>query len=168
MSIDVAYEQSAVQLLTQLPRGAFLTVKAEDKLNTMTIGWGTIGYIWRKPIIMVMVRYSRYTYELMEKAIDFSVNIPSAGGLKTDLAAAGTKSGRDIDKFQECQLTAKNARLIESPIINECDLVYECRIIYKQEMQSDNLAEEYKGKFYANGDYHVMYFGEIVASYKPE
>lgn len=168
MSIDVAYEQSATQFLTQLPRGAFITVKAGDKLNTMTIGWGSIGHIWQKPFIMVMVRYSRYTYELMEEAVDFSVSVPSAGELKKDLAVAGTKSGRDIDKFQECKLTAKNARLIDSPIINECDLVYECKIIYKQDMQPDNLVGEYKSKFYANDDYHVMYFGEIVACYKPE
>ena len=168
MSVDIPYEQSAAQFLTQLPKGAFLTVKTGDKLNTMTIGWGSIGHIWQKPIRMVMVRYSRYTYELMENAVDFSVNIPLAGELKKDLAVAGTKSGRDIDKFQECKLTAKHAKLIESPIIDECGLVYECKIIYKQEMHPENMTEEYKNRCYANGDFHVMYFGEIVACYKPE
>lgn len=168
MSIDIPFEQSAAQFLTQLPRGAFLTVKAGDKLNTMTIGWGAISHIWQRPIMMVMVRYSRYTYELMEKAADFTVSIPPAGDLKKDLAVAGTKSGRNIDKFKECSLTAKNSRFIESPIIKECDLVYECKIVYKQEMQPENLAEEYRTRCYANDDYHVMYFGEIAACYKPE
>lgn len=168
MSVDIPYEQSAAQFLSQLPRGAFLTVKAGNQLNTMTIGWGSIGHIWQKPIMMVMVRYSRYTYELMEKAVDFSVSIPATGEMKKDLAVAGTKSGRDIDKFQECQLTAKNAQLIDSPIINECGLVYECKIIYKQDMQPEKMAEDYKNRCYANGDYHVMYFGEIVTCYKQE
>ncbi|HOO44668.1 MAG TPA: flavin reductase family protein, partial [Deltaproteobacteria bacterium] len=32
----------------QLQKGAFLTVKAGDALNTMTIGWGLIGFIWQR------------------------------------------------------------------------------------------------------------------------
>ena len=35
--------------------------------NAMTIGWGSIGYIWRRPFIQVVVRPTRYTYEFMEK-----------------------------------------------------------------------------------------------------
>lgn len=168
MSIEVPYEQYASQFLKQLPRGAFLTVKNGDKLNTMTIGWGAIGFIWQKPVMMVLVRYSRYTYELIEKALDFSVSVPLTGELKKDLAVAGSKSGRDIDKFQECKLTAKNAKSIESPVIDECGLIYECKIIYKQEMQPDMLAGEIKNKCYPNDDYHVMYFGEILSCYTRE
>ena len=168
MSIDVPYEKYASQFLKQLPRGAFLTVKTGDTLNTMTIGWGSIGHIWQKPVIMVMVRYSRYTHELMEKAADFSVSVPLPGELKKDLAVAGSKSGRDIDKFQECKLTAKNAKSIESPVIDECGLIYECKIIYKQAMQEDKLDSEYRDKFYANDDFHVMYFGEILSCYARE
>ena len=34
--------------------------------NVMAIGWGTLGIIWRRPIFMVLVRPSRYTYKLIE------------------------------------------------------------------------------------------------------
>jgi flavin reductase (DIM6/NTAB) family NADH-FMN oxidoreductase RutF len=168
MSTEFSYEQYASQFLKQLPRGAFLTVKTGDKLNTMTIGWGSIGYVWQKPVMMVMVRYSRYTYELMEKAMDFSVSVPLTGELKKDLAVTGTKSGRDIDKFKECKLTAKNAKSIESPVIGECGLIFECKIIYKQAMQPENLDVEIKEKCYPNDDFHVLYFGEIMSCYSPE
>ena len=30
-----------------IKKGAFLTVKAADALNTMTIGWATVGFIWQ-------------------------------------------------------------------------------------------------------------------------
>jgi flavin reductase (DIM6/NTAB) family NADH-FMN oxidoreductase RutF len=63
-------------LLTQLPRGAFLSASAEGKSNTMTIGWGTVGFIWGKPILMVAVRFSRYTYTILEKTDTFTVSVP--------------------------------------------------------------------------------------------
>ena len=39
-------------------QGALLTVKSKDKLNTMTIGWATLGRVWNKPIMTVLVRFS--------------------------------------------------------------------------------------------------------------
>lgn len=165
MSVQIPNEQYASQFLDQLPRGAFLTVKSGEKINTMTIGWGGIGYIWQKPVMMVMVRQSRYTWQLMEEAADFSVSLPVKGEMKKDLAIAGSKSGRDIDKFQECKLTAKNGRVIDSPVIGECNLVYECRTVYKQLMDPAHLSPEIKEKMYANDDYHVLYFAEIVDCY---
>lgn len=168
MSKEITYDQYAAQFLTQLPRGAFLTVKAGEKINVMTIGWGSLGYIWQRPIMMVMVRQSRYTYQLMEEAADFSVSLPAPGELKQDLAIAGTKSGRDIDKFKESKLTAKNAREIVSPIIDECNLIYECRPLFKQIMEADKLSADIREKYYADNDLHVIYYAEILACYTRE
>ncbi|MDX2441801.1 MAG: hypothetical protein QNK40_14795 [Desulfobacterales bacterium] len=36
-----------------IKKGAFLTLKAGEETNTMTIGWATIGHIWRKDVFMV-------------------------------------------------------------------------------------------------------------------
>lgn len=166
MSEQIPYEQYASQFLEQLPRGAFLTVKSGEKINTMTIGWGSIGYIWKRPVMMVMVRQSRYTYQLMEEAADFSVSLPVKDEMKQGLSVAGTKSGRDIDKFQECKLTAQNGHVIGSPIIGECNLIYECRTLYKQLMDPTHLSADIREKLYANDDYHVLYFAEIVDCYK--
>jgi len=165
MSSDFKYYEHASQFLSLLPKGAFLTVRAEDKINTMTIGWGAIGYMWRKPVLMVAVRLSRYTYELMEKSGDFSVSVPLDGKHKKSLAEAGSQSGRDIDKFREFSIKAVDGKAIESPVIEGCDQVYECKIIYKQTMDPENLDQDIKEKFYSNGDYHVLYFGEIMSSY---
>ena len=35
--------------------------------------------LWNRPVCQVMVRYTRYTYELMEEAGAFTVNVPSPG-----------------------------------------------------------------------------------------
>ncbi|MDR1160204.1 MAG: flavin reductase family protein [Syntrophomonadaceae bacterium] len=152
-------------LLTHLPKGAFLTVAADGKVNTMTIGWGSIGHYWNKPIAMVMVRYSRYTYELIEKADSFTISLPLQSDLKKELSIAGSKSGRDIDKLAQLQLKAQAAKKIPSPVIEQCDLFYECRIVYKQPIDPEHLDPQIKQACYAQGDYHVLYHGEILASY---
>ena len=166
MSEELIYSSMAREMLEQLPRGAFLSVRADDRINTMTIGWGAIGYFWNKPVIIVGVRYSRYTYDLIEEARDFSVTIPLSSDFKKSLAGTGSKSGRDMDKFQVFSLKAEPGKEIESPVIGSCGLVYECRLIFKQAMDPDLLDEELRQKFYAQEDYHVMYYGEIVSAYQ--
>ena len=58
----MAVAQRAMQ---QIKNGAFLTVKAGEDLNTMTIGWATMGFVWRKPIFMIAVRDSRHTFGII-------------------------------------------------------------------------------------------------------
>ncbi|MGI6434419.1 MAG: flavin reductase family protein [Syntrophomonadaceae bacterium] len=165
MSIRSEYLANVTEMLQQLPLGAFLTVKSGENINTMTIGWGSIGFIWNKPVMMVMVRYSRYTHELIKEVPDFSVSVPLDGHQKKALAGAGTKSGRDIDKFSVYDLIAKPAKSIESPVIDNCGLIYECRILYKHAMEPGLLDPTLDSKFYQDHDYHVLYYGEIVNTY---
>lgn len=165
MPIRSEYLANIVDMLQQLPQGAFLTVKSGEKINTMTIGWGSMGCIWNKPIMMVMVRYSRYTHELIKEAPDFSVSVPLDGHQKKALAGTGTTSGRDIDKFSVYDLSAKPAKSIESPVIDDCGLIYECRILYKHAMDPGLLDAALDNKFYKDHDYHVLYYGEIVNHY---
>lgn len=166
MSEGIPYKEMAQDFLDQLPRGAFLTVQTGDRLNTMTIGWGSIGFIWGKPVMMVMVRCSRYTHELIQTAEDFTVSLPLNGEMKKSLATAGSKSGRDIDKFETCKLTARPAHKVNSPIIGECDLIYECRIVFKQVMDKKHLDPSIQTRWYDDEDYHVLYFGEILDCYR--
>ncbi|MCT4565656.1 MAG: flavin reductase family protein [Maledivibacter sp.] len=165
---DIAYNEMSKEMLDQLQRGAFLTVKGGGELNTMTIGWGNIGVIWSKPIFTVMVRYSRYTYELLEKTDEFTVSIPLSKDMKKELGICGTKSKREIDKFKECNLTAEKGKVVDTPIIGECDLHYECRIVYKQAMEPSNIDKKIREVKYSDNDFHVIYYGEIVASYIKE
>ena len=164
----INYTDASKAAIEQIQKGAFLTVKSGEKINTMTIGWGSIGFAWGKPVFTVLVRYSRYTYELIEKAEDFTVSIPLKGQLKSELAYCGTKSGKDVDKFKECNLDLKESQNVKSPIIDNCDLHFECKIIFKQPMDENNLAQEIKDKSYSSGNLHVIYYGEILNSYIKE
>ena len=148
--------------------GAFLTVKSDNKLNTMTIGWATIGYIWGKKIMIVAVRKSRYTYQLIKESNEFTVSIPFNNKMKEELKFCGTKSGREYDKFKECNLKKQPSEMVNTPLIKGCDLHYECIIKYNQLMNIENLAESISKSYYQNDDYHTFYFGEIVNCYREE
>lgn len=146
-------------------QGAFLTVKSGEKINTMTIGWGNVGYEWNRPIFTVMVRKSRYTIDLIENSDNFTVSIPLNKNLKSALMVCGSKSGRDIDKFKECNLSLEKSKKVDTPIIGDCELHYECKIVYKHELDSKLLSNDIVESSYSNGDYHILYYGEIVETY---
>ena len=162
--VDVAsvYEK----VMAQVQAGAFLTVRAGDRLNTMTIGWATFGIAWRRPVMMVMVRDSRHTYTLIEKAADFTVSVPS-GDMKRELAFCGTKSGRSADKFAECGLQTQAGRQTTTPIIRVPGVHFECRIVYKNPIDPARLDSGF-APLYPDKDYHTLYFGEILGCYEIE
>jgi flavin reductase (DIM6/NTAB) family NADH-FMN oxidoreductase RutF len=161
------YGKSATEFLEQLARGAFLTVRdRRGRVNTMTIGWGSLGYMWSRPILTVLVRPSRYTYELIEDAEDFTVSLPLAGRLTEALELCGSRSGRDLDKFAAFGLTAVPGRTVKSPVIGGCDLYYECSLLQKQTLDPVLTAPSVRRDCYPDGDLHTLYFGLVEATYR--
>ena len=162
---EVNYKEDLNKILDRIGGdGAFLTVKDKDgNLNTMTISWGNIGFIWRKPIFTVPVRYSRHTYKLIENSDNFTVSFPTKGQLAKELAYCGSKSARDVDKFKELNLKTSEGKRVDSPIISDCDLHLECKIIYKQPMDMTGAGEHVKDVYGGENDLHVLYYGEIVS-----
>jgi flavin reductase (DIM6/NTAB) family NADH-FMN oxidoreductase RutF len=160
------YMTVAEKAMGRIKKGVFLTVQSGDMVNTMTIGWATFGYIWRKPIMMIAVRSSRHTFGIIETAKDFTVSIPAVN-MDKEIAFCGTKSGRDMNKFNACGLKAAASKNVVSPIIKVPGLHYECQIVFKAAMDPEHLAETY-ASLYPEKDYHTLYFGEIVACYETE
>jgi flavin reductase (DIM6/NTAB) family NADH-FMN oxidoreductase RutF len=159
------------QAAEQLPRGAFLTAGGEV-WNPMTVGWAQFGVVWARPVVTVMVRKSRFTHGLMEKADVFTVSIPRAKELSKELGFCGSRSGRDVDKEKGSGLTRSPARAGGADGVAECGTVFECRIVQKQLLDLDTLDPDFRAKYYAsnqalaNGDPHVLYVGEVLAAYE--
>jgi flavin reductase (DIM6/NTAB) family NADH-FMN oxidoreductase RutF len=151
-------------ILPLIERGAFLTVQGSSDINTMTIGWGLMGTCWRKPVIMVAIRDSRFTYQLMEQTNNFTISMP-AGNLRDEIFYCGTKSGQDVNKFEECGLKTAPGRVVASPIIDTAGTHLECQVIYKCPMDPGLLSEA-QHSLYPQRDYHTLYFGEILACYE--
>jgi flavin reductase (DIM6/NTAB) family NADH-FMN oxidoreductase RutF len=153
-------------ILMLLKQGAFLTVKNQaGLLNTMTIGWATIGYIWRAEIMMVAVRPTRFTFDIIDKAKDFTVTIPFEDMSKA-LNFCGTNSGLNVDKFKECNLTIEPGQKVNSPIIKISGRHYECKIVQAVAVDKSRLDPGYQKTVYQDNAYHTLYFGEIRACYE--
>lgn len=164
----IEFEDIQIELLKQLKKGVFLNTKVGDKLNSMTIAWGLSGYIWNKECFSVAVRYSRHTYEMMEKSEYFTISIPASGEMKKELGICGSKSGRDIDKFDETNMTATYLDGFPVPTIEECHIHILCKIAYKQSMEPSLIKANYVEKCYDDKDYHVLYHGEVLSVYMSE
>ena len=136
---------------------------AAGRANLMTIGWGTIGAVWGKPLWVVLVRPSRYTYQCIEEHGCFTVNVPAAS-MEEACSLCGTRSGRDTDKFAACGLTVERAAAVDAPAVAECPIVYECRVVHSNDVLSPRLAEEIRAGAYPGGDFHRIYWGEILAA----
>lgn len=145
--------------------GLLLVVGDSHKNNVMTIGWGTIGILWRKPIFTVLVRPTRYSFNLLEKHGEFTVNVPEIS-MKKEANFCGTKSGREFDKFKELGLTLKSSTKISVPYIKECKFIYECKVIYKHKLDSKIVPIDISKTLYPDKDYHTVYYGEILAVHK--
>lgn len=139
-----------------------VTTDADHKPNAMTIGWGTIGLIWGKPIFIVLVRPSRYTYKLLAESDSFTVCVPAQSQYEA-VNFCGTRSGRNYDKFQECNLTALPSTHISAPGIMACPVIYECQIVHANDVLPANLVQQIHASAYAGGDFHRIYYGEILA-----
>jgi len=137
------------------------SLSPQGKPNTMAIGWGQIGIMWRRPVFVVPVRFSRYTFQCIEHTGDFTVNVVPAEMAEV-VEYCGTVSGRDHDKFAEKGLIAAPGQTVKSPIIEQCVINYECRVIGFADVQGDHLAAEVREDCYPQGDYHRLFFGQIL------
>ncbi len=140
------------------------TVGRNGRPNVMTIGWMTGGYIWSKPILTVLVRHSRFTFSRLEEVGEFTVNVlppPCAAAVQV----CGAASGREGDKFAQTGLTPAPSQKVRPPIVAEGRIHYECRVVFANEITPETLAPEIKAASYRAGDFHRVYYGEILAAY---
>lgn len=158
-----------------MKKGILLTTMADKKVNTMTIGWGAMGIEWGKPIFIALVRESRYSKQLLECCGEFTVNVPYGEINSRILGFCGSRSGRDVDKIKEMNLTLEEPVSISVPGIKQLPLTLECKVIYKQKQDLNAISYDLLTKYYPqdidgsnpgrNRDHHIAYYGEIVNAY---
>ena len=112
--------------------------------NIITIAWtGTVNS--EPPMIAVGVRPERHSYEMIRRTGEFVVNVPDIETVDaTELC--GTVSGREGDKFSRAGLTAAKGLEVSTPIIRECPMNIECRVVQTVKLGS-----------------HDLFIGEVVA-----
>lgn len=140
-----------------------LTAEADGKINTMTAGWGGFGVMWGKNVAYIVVRDSRYTREIIDKADTFSMTFFDMKNKQNRviLKYLGGVSGRDEDKIKNASLTIDYSD--GTPYIDEGNIVYICKKLSKTPINADSLIDMgIDEKWYADKDYHSLYIGEIT------
>lgn len=160
----------AGHILEQTGKAVLLTTKAHGQVNTMVIGWGTLGVEWGKHIFTVFVRESRLTKQLLDENPEFTINVPLAAMDPEVLRVCGRESGRDVDKIKKLGLTLEAPLTGSVPGIRELPLTLECKVIYRQDQDPAAIAPENDQRYYAKGtsnegDYHTAYYGQVMAAY---
>lgn len=159
----------AGEIVRALRPGILITTKVGGKVNSMTIGWGTLGIIWNRPVFIAYVRDCRFTREMLDKNPEFTINVPVGDFDRNALGLLGSKSGRDMDKIAAAGLTPVDPEVISVPGLKEFPLTLECRVIYRQGQESGLLPDDIRRSFYRmETAHHICFYGEVVASYMIE
>lgn len=114
---NMLYPVPAVMVSCQRP---------EEKPNIITIAWA--GTVCSSPaMVSISVRKERYSYDILKETREFVINL-----VTKDLVRAadycGVRSGRDVDKYKEMQLTLLPSRTVKAPGIEESPVNIECRV----------------------------------------
>jgi flavin reductase (DIM6/NTAB) family NADH-FMN oxidoreductase RutF len=155
----------SVEIVTLWDKEWFLLTSGTiENFNMMTVSWGSIGCMWNKPFVQIVVRPQRYTFEFLEKNTTFTLcSFPEK--YRPALEILGSKSGRHGDKLSLTDLTPKKSSKISAPAYKEASLILECKKIYFQDLNPIGFLDEGIEDNYPINDYHRVYFGEIVAAF---
>lgn len=116
---------------------ALITCGDMKNSNIATIAW--TGIINSEPMIVyVSIRPSRFSSEIITKTKEFVINLPDEKMVKI-ADFCGTKSGREVDKFEKCNLTKRQSEKINAPYIEECPINLECKVLDVQTFPSHEM-----------------------------
>lgn len=94
------------------------------KNNLITIAWTGIVNS-EPPMTYISVRKSRFSHDMIEQSGEYVINMVSESQTK-DMDYCGVRSGRDVDKFKDCDFTAVNADIVSAPLIDEAPVNLGC------------------------------------------
>lgn len=102
-----------------------VTAGNNEKYNMMTVSWGAMGELWGKDSVTVYIRPQRYTEEFMNAFDHFTLSFFSLDKKQAVHGICGSKSGRDINKTEACDLTPNFDEA--APYFEEAKLVLVCK-----------------------------------------
>ena len=137
-----------------------ITVSDGSKTNTTASAFGGVGQMWGKRVTFICVRKDRYTKELLDSSGEYSISFLDNHEYRGAMKYLEAVSGRDEDKLKGARLNVTYYDGV--PLIEESSNVLICKVLFKTEMKEDGFFDKsIPEEFYKNGDYHVIYVGEI-------
>jgi len=123
-----------------------VSADADGRATIIALGWkmNTSG---KPPMVAISVNHKAHSHKLISEGKEFVLAVPGED-LWKQVIFCGTCSGRDVDKFKATGLTPLPASLVKPPLIKECIVNLECKLVGQLD----------------TGD-HTIFAGEIVAAW---
>ncbi len=136
-------------MLYPLPVVLVSCADKDGRDNILTVAW--TGTTCSEPAMLsISVRPERYSYHMIEETGEFVVNLTTEKLVyATDFC--GVKSGRELDKWKEMNLTREKAEVVKAPLIQESPVNIECQVTEKYHLGS-----------------HVMFQARVAAVHAEE
>lgn len=125
------------------------SVDKEGNPNIIALGW-SMCTSFVPPMVAISVGKTRYSHKLISESKEFVFTFPHEG-MKDEVLYCGTHSGKKVDKFEETGLTAVPGKHVRPPLIEECLVNMECRVVGELD----------------TGD-HTIFAGKILTAYVSE
>lgn len=120
------------------PVPAVMVSCGDDKeKNIITIAWtGIINS--DPPMTYVSVRKERHSHDIIKRTGEFVINLTTEKlAFATDYC--GVRSGRDVDKFKEQDITAEESKVVKCPSIAESPVNIECKVTEVKELGTHDM-----------------------------
>ena len=122
-------------LLCPVPAVMVSCASEGEHPNIISIAWaGTVCS--QPPMVSISVRKERHSHHIIRESGEFVINLVGRNQLKA-CDFCGVKSGRDVDKFSACNLTAVPVPEMQyTPAIGESPLYLACKVEHVLELGS--------------------------------
>lgn len=117
----------AFELASPFPYVLAVTLDDRERPNIIGLSWWMFTS-WTPLMIAISVGHERYTHACLKHHKEFVLCFPSEAQAK-DAWLCGTRSGRDIDKFQLTDFKPIPSQLVKPPTIDGVTVAYECKIV---------------------------------------
>ena len=124
-------------MLYPLPVVMVSVADKEGNSDIVTVAWaGTI--CTNPPMVSISVRPERFSHHMLMETGEFVINLTTKELVyATDYC--GVKSGRDVDKWKEMNLTPVMGNVVKVPCIAESPVNIECKVVKVEKLGSHDM-----------------------------
>jgi flavin reductase (DIM6/NTAB) family NADH-FMN oxidoreductase RutF len=142
--------KEALDVWSKPERLVFVTsLDTDGTPRVMTVGWITRAS-FRPPMLAVAIAQNRTMHQCIRHSNEFVVAVPGEEQAKQTLIC-GSASENGTDRFKECGFITKPGSLVKVPIIENCLVNFECRVVDQID----------------SGD-HTVFIGEVLSTWMNE
>lgn len=120
---------SKVHAATKHPAKVALAIVKDknNNYNMITLEWFMKTSI-KPPMFAISIGHTRYSYECLQDFRYFNLCLPTKE-MKDVSKICGSRSGRDINKFEVTEVDWFAGKLAKLPILKEAKANFECQVV---------------------------------------